>query len=226
VDRQLGPQAAEVAREVARPLPQLAAPALGGVLRRLRGILGEHRRLLEVGQALERRRDAAAGLPSARAGRTAAATWRVARPSDNLCGMSDEQVARITRLLRQAIKVSDFNSRDVERRLGFSGGYLSRLFGGQIEIKINHILDVLDVIGLYPHEFFQMAFPERAEKPSPVLQRLQEMTQGIQPVAVPPRPAEPPAASPPPAVDMDRVQELMAEALRRAFADLAKPPKS
>src|SRR4051794_33398660 len=61
--------------------------------------------------------------------------------------MSEEQVARLTSVLRSAIRLSEYTNRDLERKLGFSGGYLSRLFGGQIDIKVSHILTVLEIIG-------------------------------------------------------------------------------
>jgi len=133
--------------------------------------------------------------------------------------MSDEHVARLNSVLRSAIRLSDFSNRDIERKLGFSGGYLSRLFGGAIDIKMSHILDVCEIIGLYPHEFFQMAFPPEQGEPSPLMKKILDMTPGSRPIQIPGAPPPPP----PPALTPREIQEKIVDALRMVFADLEKP---
>jgi transcriptional regulator with XRE-family HTH domain len=127
--------------------------------------------------------------------------------------MSEEQVARLTSVLRSAIRLSEFSNRDLERKLGFSGGYLSRLFGGQIDIKLSHILTVLDIIGLYPSEFFQMAFPSAESEPSPLMKKILDMAPQLRP-----GPMQPPQQQP--AMTPREIQDRVAEALRQVFADL------
>jgi hypothetical protein len=128
--------------------------------------------------------------------------------------MSEEQLARLTSVLRSAIRLSEYSNRDLERKLGFSGGYLSRLFGGQIDIKVSHILTVLDIIGLYPSEFFQMAFPPVENEPSPLMKKILDMAPQLRPV---PMQSAPP---PQPAMTAREIQDRVAEALRQVFADL------
>jgi hypothetical protein len=130
--------------------------------------------------------------------------------------MKEDEVDRLTEVLRSAIRLSDFSNRDIERKLGFSGGYLSRLFGGQIDIKLSHILDVLEIIGLYPSEFFQMAFPPVEAEPSPLMKKILAMAPHARPAPVQAAPAPPPA----PALTPREIEEKIAEALRRVFAEL------
>ncbi len=70
-------------------------------------------------------------------------------------------------MLRDAVRYSNLSNREVERRLGVSAnsGYLSRLFAGTRELKLRQILDVLDVVGLPPANFFRAAFAEADESP-------------------------------------------------------------
>jgi hypothetical protein len=127
--------------------------------------------------------------------------------------MSEEQVARLTSVLRSAIRLSEFSNRDLERKLGFSGGYLSRLFGGQIDIKLSHILTVLDIIGLYPSEFFQMAFPPVEGEASPLMKKILDMAPQLRPGPMQPTPQQP-------SMTPREIQDRVAEALRQVFADL------
>ena len=133
--------------------------------------------------------------------------------------MPEEQVTRLTSVLRSAIRLSEYSNRDLERKLGFSGGYLSRLFGGQIDIKMSHILNVLDLIGLYPSEFFQMAFPPGQSEPSPLMKKILDMAPQLRPAPIQPVPAQP-------SVSPREIQDRVADALRQVFADLETKPRS
>jgi hypothetical protein len=50
-------------------------------------------------------------------------------------------------------------NREVERKLGMRPGYLSRIFGGAVELRAEHILAVCRALELLPGEFFALAFP-------------------------------------------------------------------
>lgn len=73
--------------------------------------------------------------------------------------MTVDEVTRLTKLLRSAIKLSNISNREIERQLGMSAGTLSRLFSGGIELKVKHILDICDTIHFPPAKFFQAAYP-------------------------------------------------------------------
>ena len=137
--------------------------------------------------------------------------------------MIDEQVTHLTEMLRTVIRLSDFTNRDIERKLGFSGGYLSRLFGGQVEIKISHILNVLEIIGMYPSEFFQIAFPPAEGEPSPVMKKLLAMTPQRRPF---PLPAATPTPPPTPGLSAREIEERLSEALRKVFSEMETPRRS
>jgi hypothetical protein len=123
-------------------------------------------------------------------------------------------------LLRTAIRVSDFTHREIEINLGWSGGSLSRLFSGEVELKIHHVLDILGVIQLPPGEFFQIAFPTEVVSPSPVLKRLQEaMRSELSVEAVGEtgeRTAQPSA---------EQLTQRLVETVRQVFAELDPPPE-
>jgi transcriptional regulator with XRE-family HTH domain len=98
--------------------------------------------------------------------------------------MNDE-VKRVLSVLRTALKILDITNREVEKDLGQSYGYLSRLFAGTIDLKMEHILDICQAIGLRPAEFFQLAYPRMPAHPTAAAQRLRDVLQGFQPTAPP-----------------------------------------
>lgn len=73
--------------------------------------------------------------------------------------MSNEEIARVAAALRTAIRLSGISHRQVERELGLSTGYLTRILAGQVELRVRHILDICRVIGLPPDRFFYALFP-------------------------------------------------------------------
>jgi transcriptional regulator with XRE-family HTH domain len=73
---------------------------------------------------------------------------------------TESEVVRLRELLRHAIRVSNVTNREIERRLGISQGSLSRLLAGGIELKVQHVLDILAILGLHPGTFFEVAYPD------------------------------------------------------------------
>lgn len=63
--------------------------------------------------------------------------------------------------VRFRLFLSNLTQREVEKRLGFSKGYLSQLFSGTVEIKYWQLLAILHAMGLDPSEFFAELFPRR-----------------------------------------------------------------
>jgi transcriptional regulator with XRE-family HTH domain len=76
------------------------------------------------------------------------------------------------------MKLLGFTNRDVERKLGLSASYLSRLFSGLIELRVSHIADIARVLGVEPEEIFHLAFPERKTPASAAAARLRESILG------------------------------------------------
>jgi transcriptional regulator with XRE-family HTH domain len=68
-----------------------------------------------------------------------------------------DDARQYARLLRQVVELSGISEREVERRLELGGGTLSRIFSGRIELKLSHLLAILEVLEMKPERFFQLA---------------------------------------------------------------------
>lgn len=86
----------------------------------------------------------------------------------------ESQTAHLGKVLKQAIGALGLTQKEVEHRLGLSQGYLSRLFGGQIELKVDHVVQIAKVLEVEPEEIFRLAFPASEEDPTHRALRLRE----------------------------------------------------
>ena len=79
----------------------------------------------------------------------------------------EEEVHRYAGLLRQAIRAAGLSVSEVERRLGAGPKALRRIFSGQVDLKLKHVLAILGILGLSQEEFFAIAArtPKRAVRP-------------------------------------------------------------
>ena len=59
------------------------------------------------------------------------------------------------------IERSQLSQRRVEEKVGFSRGYLSQLLAENLDLKVWHVLAVLEVFDLHPGEFFLKLYPVR-----------------------------------------------------------------
>ncbi|HVR07599.1 MAG TPA: hypothetical protein VMW75_06080 [Thermoanaerobaculia bacterium] len=71
--------------------------------------------------------------------------------------MVDDDIRRYAKVLEAVVKLSDLSTRELERRLDLGGGTLNRIFTGKIDLKLRHILLVLEIVGMKPERFFQLA---------------------------------------------------------------------
>lgn len=127
--------------------------------------------------------------------------------------MNDE-VKRLLSVLRTAMKILDVTNREIEKKLGQSYGYLSRLFAGTIDLKVEHILDICQAIGLRPAEFFHLAYP-RVGTPTESARRLREVLQGFQTTALENPDAEPPQLA------QSEMEKMMLDSLHRLLKQMA-----
>lgn len=130
----------------------------------------------------------------------------------------NEEIKRLLSVLRTAMKILDITNREVEKKLGLSYGYLSRLFAGTIELKIEHILDICQAIGLRPAEFFHLAYPRVQVPGTPAASRLRDVLQGFQPA---PGDGESDAALPP-GVTHEEIERMMVVSLRKLLAEMGR----
>lgn len=132
----------------------------------------------------------------------------------------DDEVTRILAMLRDAVRFSNLSNREVERRLGFSAsGYLSRLFAGSSELKLRQILDILEIVGLPPANFFRAAFSEPDDSPESL--RMERILLHSHPI---PRPETPEEPSPEAPLTEAQVEEMMKKTLRRLLFSEEPPP--
>lgn len=105
--------------------------------------------------------------------------------------MSSPQVERMLLILRSAVRMSQLSNREVERRLGWSSGYLSRLFAQDMELKVDHVLSICAAIGFGPEELFRAVFPRKPGEVAPswagALTRLHPVPPADEPAQAPSR---------------------------------------
>ena len=134
----------------------------------------------------------------------------------------DPEVARVARLLKSAILLSEQSQRSIERQMGLSPGYLGRIIDGKLELRIAHILGVCRAIRLPPAAFFLAAYPETLNLDSETMRLVQALqhlhrqrNEDDIKVAAP----APPAAAP----DRERVEQTMKDFLDVLFGELTRP---
>lgn len=129
-----------------------------------------------------------------------------------------EETRRIAELLRTMLRVLPISNREVERRLNFNVGYLSRLFSGAIELKYEQIVAICRVVGLKPGEFFSLAY-SGAESDPELVRRLAKSI-AARTGQLPPRLPAPSATkdSPP---ELPTIEEQVQQAMAKFFASLA-----
>jgi transcriptional regulator with XRE-family HTH domain len=93
----------------------------------------------------------------------------------------DAEVQRLINILRTAMRILGVTNRDVERKLGMSPSYLTRVFSGGIELKAEHLIQIPKAIGLEPAEFFHLAYPKRIQPGSQASAQLRQVLQDLQP---------------------------------------------
>lgn len=132
------------------------------------------------------------------------------------------EAKRLLRLLDEAIVHARRSRREIERKLGWSQGYLGSLLRGRIALKVWHVFALSRELGIEPLSFFITIAPPR--DPRWILEQL-----GI---PIPPEPKEPPPPKPrQPPMDRDElelmVKTLLHEELEKAgLLDLYREPYS
>ena len=109
--------------------------------------------------------------------------------------MSDQDISRVTRMLKAAVRFAGVPHRKIERDMEMSTGYLSRILSGKVELRVQHVLGVCRAIGMPPAAFFEAAYPARQFDPetSRLVAALQELLPAEDSVAPRSRHAEKPA---------------------------------
>jgi transcriptional regulator with XRE-family HTH domain len=125
----------------------------------------------------------------------------------------NSEVERLLTVFRTAMRILGITNRDVEKKLGVSPSYLSRLFSGTIELKVEHVMELVAAIGLEPAEFFHLAYPRLPEPGSDSAQRLRQTLRDLQPASPEARPGAP---------TQDEIDQMLMKSLRKLLAEEGK----
>jgi transcriptional regulator with XRE-family HTH domain len=122
----------------------------------------------------------------------------------------EPETERLLDVLKAAAKVLGFSLRELERKLGYSTGYLSRLLRGKVEVRMDHVCSIARAMGLEPSEVFQVAFPRTATPPSEAAARVRGALYKFSP----PDPMENRSNA--------EMEQLLEKTLRRLFRELGR----
>lgn len=117
-------------------------------------------------------------------------------PEPIVARVAGEEAQRVLERLADAIRNSQRSRRDIERKLGWSHGYLGCLLKGRIALKVWHVFALARELGVEPLALLVAAVPPR--DPSWILDYL-----GAEPVSPEPEPPKPRVP-----LDFDELEEM------------------
>jgi len=124
---------------------------------------------------------------------------------DALPRVEPTESERLLRLLDSAILKTRRSRREIERKLGWSQGYLGSLLRGRIGLKVWHVFALSRELGIEPLSLFLSVAPPR--DPSWILKQL-----GITPEQAAPPPVDEVGRKD---LDRDELEEMMRKLLRQ-----------
>lgn len=77
----------------------------------------------------------------------------------------DVEQEKIRQLLTSALDRGGVSSNEVDRQGGLNRGTIAAVLRGQVEMRLWHVLLVLDCLKVPASKFFNVAFPETAAEP-------------------------------------------------------------
>lgn len=201
---------------------ETAAPALGGT-ETLQGEAGE-----ATAAPPKKQRKTAAEAPTE-------APKRRGRPrKDQELRQTEarpEELKRAISLLDELVQAFGGSRRHVDKMLGTGRSRTSQMLSGRLELKFQHILDVLEVLGIESRAFFEVLYGEEEHAPFPAplavvyRQKLRAMGVPADSPAAGPKPPEAPAV--PRFLTEEEVRQLIDHRLFEAFSQVMpkKPAK-
>jgi transcriptional regulator with XRE-family HTH domain len=96
------------------------------------------------------------------------------------------ETAQLSKVLKAAIGAFGLTLKETEGRLGKSRGHLTRLFAGEFDLKVDHVVEIAELLGVDPEEIFRLAFPaSSAKEPSEATLQLRQALGGTTPEPAP-----------------------------------------
>lgn len=134
----------------------------------------------------------------------------------------DPEIQRILDVMQTLLRVLDLSNREIERRLSLSPSYLTRVFTGYVEVKLEHILSIARAMGLTPAEFFEFAYPETSEPPSEAAKTIRARLAKLQPS----RPPGSPAPQPQPMLSEHEINRIIDARLKKLVDAVTEHPRA
>ena len=122
----------------------------------------------------------------------------------------DPETQRLLNLLKVSLRILGISNREIARRLEMSPSYVSKLFSGSSPLRLDHLVAVCRAAGMEPGEFFALAYPFQATKPSVTAARLRELLQSVAP--------PPPPAKEPESLSQEQIHEMLKATLEKLMA--------
>ena len=94
------------------------------------------------------------------------------------------EMSRVAEALRTAIRLSGVSIRSIERSLGLSTGYVTRLLEGAVALRLWHVFGILQSIGLPPGDFFSALYRSEDHAIGRALRQLHPSVAGDDPDSV------------------------------------------
>ena len=137
------------------------------------------------------------------------------------------QVVAARKALERFIRGTGWKLQEIDAKLGYTRGWVSRILRGEIRLTYGYILDILGVIGVAPHLFFLTLHPSPVPRQRPVTPLTGDFVAETRAIAervlaVLPPPADPGRAE----LEVEGDDELAArlsEAVRHVLADYRRP---
>jgi len=72
----------------------------------------------------------------------------------------DKDLRNLRSLIQEALGRSPLTTRSLEEELEIGHGNLTRLFSGQLELKVRHLLCISRLLGVPPHRLIELGCPD------------------------------------------------------------------
>jgi transcriptional regulator with XRE-family HTH domain len=88
---------------------------------------------------------------------------------------SEAQLRRMREVLGKLIQLSDMTRVEIGERLGGGPHLVRRILNGDTELKARHVLEIAELIGIRPIEFFHIVFEGEPARPSPLIEKMGDL---------------------------------------------------
>jgi hypothetical protein len=139
------------------------------------------------------------------------------------------QVIAARKALERFIRGTGWKLQEIDAKLGYTRGWVSRVLHGDIRLTYEYILDILGVIGVAPHLFFLTLHPSTVPRRRPVTPVGGDFVAETRALAERLLSMLPPEAAAQPELRVESDDELearLSEAVRLVLADYRRPPSS